>query len=1026
MIIIGNRKSITERRCRVYKLNVMDSMTDAERNYYDVIDQNRNKQNFDRQFWQDKLKEEIKKFPDGEVRKISKKYLYLSDDDGNCTETENLKRQIVLSENEIIRRCNVDLTDVPLISQIVIMKSKSELMIDVLNQIIDRGVDIDGVHYIFYTSSTNQMKNAEITLLEENFWNENKSGLMCGLTEDIINSKDGINMGKFFSAKALNMSNSIVFDSGINIDEVIIVKDFKTLVSGMVNYLDIDTLDVTEQEMSIPIEHMDGAGMFIPGTFPCSCQIRGGWLKGAIFPFDFHSFIEKYESKLSDVHMFDAWGDDVTIEEFMNAKLILTDSQLKMRKYYNSMIEYREKFRESKQSITINNWAHEPNKNGEVRVAYQPFQTVPRKNITDDAIASVTKKTIEYINGAKNDPKTALRLMGVDVESADDTMEQKEMNVLHAAILKYPSLLQDVHVKKSMQSALLSERNKAMGCKMIMNGIWSYVCPDLYAFCQWLFLGEDDPDGLIQNGYVYNNYYKDTEVEEVCCIRYPHLSDCEHGIRKIEKSAECAEWFKGYDTIVSCHDLISKTLQCDWDGDHICLVHDKSFLNILDRKALPLFYEMTKAEPSQICNDGIMKCLTSSFSNENIGFVSNAITKIFNSVDEPNINLVRVLCAYNNFVIDYFKTQKRMDLKEYLSEYEKYKSSDSKCPDFFRHAKKKKKDDCEEYNPKGNCDRISKYVKDETRNGITKTKYVSEENAVEDIFNPEVLKRKDVKINRKSKEYVALRGLLAKLKITRTNQCKRIGRYIKSSDNLEAKFSDDELYYFDCVNQISKIISDRRKAVDYLVDIEYYQEENADSKKDILWNCYGDIVYANICNNTKDNTETIPTKRNSYMSSSDKIKEVEKYIEEAEKEILNTERVSISQNEYDSIMNIKSRKNRQNDKYILFIIYVLLKRFRKRYGDEYDYVRIYKRAKQRKIKKRKITRATIDSWIGSECTNKGLKQLEKNGYIRTEECQRYTKVFIKMNFKLSEDEKELFSVTEYNPLIDLFNDLSES
>lgn len=1008
-------KSITERRCRVYKLNVMDSMTDAERNYYDVIDQNRNKQNFDKQFWQDKLKKEIKKFPDGEVRKISKKYLYLSDDDGNCTETENLKRQIVLSENEIIRRCNVDLTDVPLISQIVIMKSKSELMIDVLNQIIDRGVDIDGVHYIFYTSSTNQMKNAEITLLEEKFWNENKSGLMCGLTEDIINSKGGINMGKFFSAKALNMSNSIAFDSGVNIDEVIIVKDFKTLVSGMVNYLDIDTLNVTEQEKSIPIEHMDGAGMFIPGTFPCSCQIRGGWLKGAIFPFDFHAFIEKYESKLSEVHMLDAWDDVVTIEEFMSAKLILTDSQLKMRKYYNSMTEYREKFKESRQSITINNWAHEPNKSGEVRVAYQPFQTIPRKNITDDAIASVTKKTIEYINGAKNDPKTALRLMGVDVESADDTMEQKEMNVLHAAILKYPSLLQDVHVKKSMQSALLSERNKAMGCKMIMDGIWSYVCPDLYAFCQWLFLGEDNPDGLIQNGHVYNNYYKDTEVEEVCCIRYPHLSDCEHGIRKIEKTSECAEWFNGYDTIVSCHDLISKTLQCDWDGDHICLVHDKSFLNILDRKALPLLYEMTKAEPSQICNDGIMKCLTSSFSNENIGFVSNAITKIFNSVDEPNINLVRVLCAYNNYVIDYFKTQKRMDLKEYSSEYEKYKSSDGKCPHFFRYAKKKKKDACEEFNPKGNCDRISKYVKDKTRKDITKTKYVSEENDAEDMFNPEMLKRKDAKINRKSKEYIALREVLAKLKITRINQCKKISRHIKNSDNLEAKFSDDELYYFDCVNQISNIISDRRKATDYLVDVEYYQEENADSKKDILWNCYGDIVYTNICNNAKDNTEAIPVKRNSYMSRSEKIKEVEKCIEEAEKEILNTERVSISQNEYDSIMNIKSRKNRQNDKYILFIIYVLLKRFQKRYGDKYNYVRIYKRAKQRKI-----TRAAIDSWIGSECTNKGLIQLEKNGYIKTEECQRYTKVFVKMVFELNEDEKELFSVAESNPLIDLF------
>ena len=91
--------------------------------------------------------------------------------------------------------------------------------------------------------------------------------------------------------------------------------------------------------MDIPIQHMDGAGIFIPGTFPHSCQIRGGWLKGAIFPFDFHKFIKKYESKVSPVNMKDAWGDSLTVDDFLKAKVILTDSQLKMRKYYESMQE---------------------------------------------------------------------------------------------------------------------------------------------------------------------------------------------------------------------------------------------------------------------------------------------------------------------------------------------------------------------------------------------------------------------------------------------------------------------------------------------------------------------------------------------------------------------------------------------------------------------------------------------------------------------------------------------------------------
>lgn len=167
---------------------------------------------------------------------------------------------------------------------------------------------------------------------------------MCGLTEERINECGGINTGKYFAAKALNLSNSVCYDSGFDIDEVIVVPDMSTQVSGIVNYLDVDTLDISEKEMNIAIEHMDGAGIFLPGVFPCSCQIRGGWLKGAVFPFDFHKFIEENREKLSDIHMIDAWGNPLTIDDFLNAKMILTDSQFKMRKYYHSMEEYRECF----------------------------------------------------------------------------------------------------------------------------------------------------------------------------------------------------------------------------------------------------------------------------------------------------------------------------------------------------------------------------------------------------------------------------------------------------------------------------------------------------------------------------------------------------------------------------------------------------------------------------------------------------------------------------------------------------------
>ena len=212
------------------------------------------------------LTDEIEKFSPNEVREIRKSAIYVADEEGNLTDRIKDNKKIVWFGNECVRRCNVDLKDIPLLDQFLLLKCGSKALTGVLNQIVERGVNLDGKHYLFYTSTTGQMKETEITLVEEEYWKENEYALMCGLTEERINSKGGINMGKYFAAKALNLSNSIKYDSGISIDEVIIVPDFKTFVSGMVNYLDVNTLDIQEKKMEIEIEHMDGAGIFIPGN----------------------------------------------------------------------------------------------------------------------------------------------------------------------------------------------------------------------------------------------------------------------------------------------------------------------------------------------------------------------------------------------------------------------------------------------------------------------------------------------------------------------------------------------------------------------------------------------------------------------------------------------------------------------------------------------------------------------------------------------------------------------------------------
>ena len=236
--------------------------------------------------------------------------------------------------------------------------------------------------------------------------------------------------------------------------------------------------------------------------------------------------------------------------------------------------------------------------------------------------------------------------------------------------------------------------------------------------------------------------------------------------------------------------------------------------------------------------------------------------------------------------------------------------------------------------------------------------------------------------------------------------------------NLDEKISAKNLFYYHCAYEIERIIPDRQTAANYLLDIEYLQSENEEDKKDILWNCYGDILYANLLENERvadpeEDPECFGKRRTRYVPSKKRQEELEKIREDVEKENAKINDISVTENVYNDIMAIKTRKDCVNDKYLLFIIYVLVKRVINRYGKKNDYIRIYKNKRSSKC-----TRATLDGWLEAQCSDKGLKRLEKKGYIKVEELKNYTKVWFTM--KVEAEGKEFVCVKHKNPLISLF------
>jgi hypothetical protein len=90
------------------------------------------------------------------------------------------------------------------------------------------------------------------------------------------------------------------------------------------------------------------------------------------------------------------------------------------------------------------------------------------------------------------------------------------------------------------------------------------------------------------------------------------------------------------------------------DGDKLLVCADKTLVAAAERNmkdVVPLYYVMPKAGAMEINNENIYNGMIAAYTGGNIGTVSNTITKIWNSKC-PDMDLVKQLCLYNNFVID--------------------------------------------------------------------------------------------------------------------------------------------------------------------------------------------------------------------------------------------------------------------------------------------------------------------------------------------------------------------------------------
>ena len=174
-------------------------------------------------------------------------------------------------------------------------------------------------------------------------------------------------------------------------------------------------------------------------------------------------------------------------------------------------------------------------------------------DISDEELRALAEKSVKKLDNIAADKDTMLRVFGVKDSNREKNHFQKCVGI-------YNELLCQEYSKETLKQIKKSLVNDYRAGKIDVDGKYLFIIPDLYAFCEHLFLGIEVPQGLLKDGEVSARVF--AKREKLDCLRSPHLYR-EHGVRRNVVNEATKKWFRTDALYTSSYDLISKLLQFD-------------------------------------------------------------------------------------------------------------------------------------------------------------------------------------------------------------------------------------------------------------------------------------------------------------------------------------------------------------------------------------------------------------------------------------------------------------------------------
>lgn len=688
---------------------------------------------------------------------------------------------------------------------------------EVLNSIIHNGFNYNGEHYIFYSCGAGMIRTKRFMAVCEKDYLEVEQTLMCGLTIESINALGGMNENKLLSYKSL-MASATDRIEDFDIDRCIIVDDFEMPVMAESDFIDYTDYSITRKTSETIIAETDGWGMCCKPGFKTQI-VRAPWIKGLVSYFDFRGWLKEY-CPADDWTVTDIYGKEWKILKD-DIQYILTKSMFKLYKFYPSWLCYKANFKSY--GCYFGCCKVEEDYIPKARINYQMLQSL--SDMTDNEIERLIAKTADEIDSVGRDYQTTMRLLGA-------TEYNQTKSAMQEALTIYPELFKDAYNRELLKQTKKSLVKQAKGGRLRINGKYLFISPDPVAFCEWLFKGEQFPTGILENGEVYTNQFKNGD--ELDCLRSPHLYQ-EHAVRINKRNELTDKWLGGTKCVYfSCHDMISRILQQDFDGDISLVVKDRTLTTVAKRNMqgiVPLSYDLKKARGGIIDADRLYEGVSTAYTGGSIGPISNAISKVKNAngakMTEEQIKVIAWLTMKNNQIIDFAKTLWKSEPPKEIADIIK-KYTKSKLPNFFIYAKDKDPDTQVEPPNNSTMNRISAKIP------VSRIRY-----------NNKIGKFDWTMLINKSVDYTTRENSPI---IERYNWWMWNQRRFDYGD--DPHINEDDLYKYRRIAQ--DIVEYSNESLDVVVNslVAYLYTVKKSSNKKMLWACFGWTIVENLRINT--------------------------------------------------------------------------------------------------------------------------------------------------------------------------------